>query len=265
MLRINGIPLPIRRYPDETMRLSLVAEGSEAVIEWLYEKDEEMALFFVAKHLREQCAIENVTLYMPYVPNARMDRVKERDEVFTLKYFCDLINSLAFNKVIVRDVHSDVSMTMLNNAVQEPVDDLISGLAGRILNANKDIVFFPDEGSRRRYSGTINFLSAYGIKERDWATGEIKGLRIHGEVPATPFDVLIVDDISSYGGTFLRAAKELKRMGAENIYLYVTHCENSILKGELINSGLIRKIYTTRSIFSLEHPLIEVIGGNGGE
>ena len=36
----------------------------------------------------------------------------------------------------------------------------------------------------------------------------------------------------------------------------------SRLKGDLIKSGLIKKIYTTHSIFTGEHDLIEVIGGN---
>jgi ribose-phosphate pyrophosphokinase len=70
----------------------------------------------------------------------------------------------------------------------------------------------------------------------------------------------MVDDISSYGTTFLHAAKTLKSLGADKIWLFVTHCENSILHGELINSGLLDKIYTTRSIFTAPCPaIIEIL------
>lgn len=44
-----------------------------------------------------------------------MDRVKNPDEVFTLKYFCEFINDLKFDVVYVNDPHSDVSMALLNN------------------------------------------------------------------------------------------------------------------------------------------------------
>ena len=64
--------------------------------------------------------------------------------------------------------------------------------------------------------------------------------------------ILIVDDICSYGGTFLQAAKALKKKGVENIDLYVTHCERSVYKGEMLYSGLIDNIYTTNSIMPME-------------
>jgi ribose-phosphate pyrophosphokinase len=97
------------------------------------------------------------------------------------------------------------------------------------------------------------------VKKRDWNTGKIAGLDVQGDLPAAPFNTLIVDDISSYGGTFLHSARKLKELGADKVYLYITHCENSILNGELINSGLLERIYTTKSIYTGAHPLITCI------
>jgi len=261
MFKLNGVPVQIERYPDGTPRLDIAVDPSEAEIEWLYEKDEEIMLYFITRHLREQRAVSKLTLYMPYIPHARMDRVKNGQEVFTLKYFCEFVNLMEFDKVIVRDAHSDVSLSLLNNVVSEPIDGTVKELALRLLDPQKDIVFYPDKGSCMRYSGMMDLPYAFGVKARDWNTGMITGLDVQGELPAAPFDVLIVDDISSFGGTFLRSAKKLKELGADKVYLYVTHCENSILKGELIDSGLLERIFTTRSIYTGEHPLIEVIGG----
>lgn len=265
MLKANGVPIKIERYPDETLRLNIADPGKEVVLEWLYEKDEEIVLFFVASHLRQQHGVKKMTLYMPYIPHARMDRVKNKEEVFTLKYFADFINSLSFDKVVVRDAHSSVSLSMINNVESESISENITLLISKLLKPGEDIVFYPDEGSCKRYSEHISFPYAYGIKNRNWQTGEILGLDIHGQLPPPPFNVLIIDDISSYGGTFLHSAKRLKQSGADKIYLYITHCENSILKGELINSGLIEKIYTTKSIYSEDHPLIKIIGENENE
>lgn len=261
MFKINGNPVLVERYPDETPRLNISVPSDEITLEWLYEKDEEMILLFITRHLREQQSVKKLTLYMPYIPHARMDRVKNQQEVFTLKYFCDFINSLCFDKVIVRDAHSNVSPALLNNVIAEPIDENIKELISRLLDPQKDTVFYPDEGSCKRYSEIINFPCAFGMKKRDWSTGKIIGLEVQGDLPAAGFNALIIDDISSYGGTFLYSARKLKELGANKVYLYITHCENSILKGELINSGLLETIYTTKSIYAGDHPLIKIIGG----
>ena len=89
----------------------------------------------------------------------------------------------------------------------------------------------------------------------------IQSLDVAGEIEQIEGkDILIVDDICSYGGTFLHSAWKLKQeLGAGNIYLFVSHCEDSILKGELIKGDLIQKIYTTDSIYKGEHEKIEVL------
>ena len=53
--------------------------------------------------------------------------------------------------------------------------------------------------------------------------------------------------------------EKLKEMGAGDIYLYITHCENTILDGDILNGDLIEKVYTTESIFTKEHEKIYVI------
>jgi len=258
MFKINEIPMQIERYPDQTPRINIAVDSDEITLEWLYEKDEEFLLLLITRHLRERGAVK-LTLYMPYIPHARMDRVKNEQEVFTLKYFCEFINSLGFDKVIVRDAHSGVSLALLNNVTSEPVEGRINTLISELLSAEKDIVFYPDEGSCKRYSEFVKFPCAFGIKQRDRNNGKITGLDVQGDLPAPPFNVLIIDDISSYGGTFLHSANKLKGLGADKVYLYITHCENSILSGELIKSNLLEKIYTTKSIFTGNHQLIEVL------
>ena len=258
MICINGQKVNPEYFPDGTLRLNITPVGNNADIVWQFENNEELiVLYFTVKHLREH-GTNNLNLHMPYIPNARMDRVKNEDEVFTLKYFADFINSLQFDNVIVRDPHSQVSLQYIQHIKCEDIRPIITKLCDTLLT-QKDVVFFPDEGSCKRYQGYLNHPFIYGVKERDWKTGKILGLRVEGNVPPAPFNVLIIDDISSYGGTFYHSAKKLKELGANKIWLYVTHCENSILQGELIKSGLVEKIYTTRSVFTQQHPLIEII------
>ena len=116
MIRINNEILKKEYFPDNTLRVRKLIKDKDIEIEWLYENDEEMAwLYFITKHIKENKSVNSVILKMPYIPNARMDRVKNKDEVFTLKYFAEFINSLEFDKVIVRDAHSYVSLALINN------------------------------------------------------------------------------------------------------------------------------------------------------
>ena len=120
-------------------------------------------------------------------------------------------------------------------------------------------MFYPDEGAGKRYSGMIPLPYAFGIKKRDWATGQIQGLDVAGDVDnISGKNILIVDDICSRGGTFYHSAKKLKELGAKNIYLYISHCENSIFDGEVLTSGLITKVFTTDSILTRTHENIHV-------
>jgi ribose-phosphate pyrophosphokinase len=99
----------------------------------------------------------------------------------------------------------------------------------------------------------------YGIKNRDWQTGEIKSLTVADNgIDLKDRTVLIVDDICSRGGTFIHSAKKLKELGAAKIYLYVTHCENTVLEGDLLKDDLVEHIFTTDSIFRKSHEKIEV-------
>ena len=61
--------------------------------------------------------------------------------------------------------------------------------------------------------------------------------------------VLIIDDICCTGGTVLEASKVLKRKGASEIRLFVAHCENNVIKYDIVReTSPIDRIYTTDSI-----------------
>lgn len=262
MLFLNGKTLNLNHFPDGTLALMnmpiLRLDELYVTIEWKYENDSELvALYYITRHYQSQGY--NVELYMDYLPNARQDRVKNNNEVFTLKWFAEIINSLNFRSVTVHDIHSNVGAALINNIEINNCKNRIEDTIERI-NCDNLLVFYPDEGSVKRYSDMVSKPYAFGIKKRDWKTGKILGLDVidNGEEIKNR-TILIVDDICSKGGTFYYSAKKLKELGAGDIYLYITHCENTILNGELINSGLIKHIYTTDSIFTKEHELITVL------
>lgn len=260
MIKLNGQVIETNYFPDGTSlikhKITHDVYKNGAKIEWFFENNDELiTLIYLTKHLREN-GVKDIYLNLPYIPNARQDRVKNVEDVFTLKYFADIINYLNFNSVQVMDAHSYVGLALIDRVIPCTPDAYINKT---IEDCNPNILFFPDEGSMKRYSNMAQMEYAFGIKKRNWETGKIEGLDVAGCVDnINGSRILIVDDICSRGGTFYHSAKKLKELGAKEIYLYVTHCENTILDGELLTSELIEKVYTTNSIFTKEHEKIEV-------
>lgn len=261
MIKLNGEIVKVGHFPDGTLLLKeegVWCGGGNHKIEWYFENNEELVtLIFLVKHLKNYNKTRKIDLYLPYIPNARQDRVKEITDVFTLKYFTEIINDLEFNSVMVLDHHSNVSVALINHVSVQNVEPYIKTA---IRKCRPDTIFFPDEGAMKRYSENANMPYAFGLKKRDWKTGKIDGLDIVGGIDDIKNkNILIIDDICCRGGTFFHSAKKLKELGANNIYLYITHCENTILESDFILDGkLIERIYTTNSIFTKEHEKIEV-------
>lgn len=255
MITVNNVEVDTKStFPDGTLLMKY--QYSEKIchpyinVEWKYENDGELfALICLTKQLP---AVKMKYLTMKYLPHARQDRVKKPADVFTLKYFCEVINSLGYDKVRVLDVHSNVSLALLNNVESIGVLCHINQAIYLSKNTDNFALYFPDEGAMKRYSEGCGLPYTFGIKKRNWEDGKILGVQIADPEIVSGKDILIVDDICSRGGTFYHSAKALKEAGAANISLYITHCENTILEGEIFTSGLINNVYTTDSLIHCE-------------
>jgi len=272
MIYVNGKKVEFGKFPDGTASFKLdkniysnsTPSYTENIIEWHYEGDHEcILLYYIVSHIRENYNVKRIILHLPYIPNARMDRVKNTDEIFTLKWFANFINSMNFDKVYVQDPHSNVSTALINNIVVENnIPSVIYTIAHHIMNIEQtsDLMYcYPDEGSAKRYSDMLKHDYVFCIKHRDWNTGKILNLELTNKDKVKDKNILIIDDICSKGGTFTYTAKALKEAGANHIYLYVTHCENTIIHGSVLIDGLIEHVYTTDSIFTEKHDKVTVI------
>jgi len=270
MITVNNYLVKVGKFPDGTQSIEFpysnyieYPSDMPVDINWCYDSDEELfTLSSTVNWIRRIVGkYRKLTLHIPYVPNARMDRIKNDNENFSLKVFSDFINSLEFDTVFVYNVHSNVSEALINNIVSlKPIFDV----SWVIDEYHPDVIFFPDEGACKRYSdlGPVKKSGlpvTFGIKKRDWKTGNILGLDVISDTDLTDKKVLIVDDICSAGGTFKYSAIKLKELGAKDVALYVSHCEDNIQKGDLLTTDLISKIYTTDSILHIEDKKIEII------
>lgn len=272
MIKLGNKVFEYGHYPDGTLNIKLTQDDINSLISlphisWYYDCEEELIVLNYIVNSLSRNGINATFLDMPYVPNARMDRCENGNDVFTLKYFADIINTLGFKYVKTLDIHSTVTEALINNISNESPVSYIQFVMGQIIPfTDKELtIFYPDAGAMKRYSKMIKAPYAFGNKVRDWETGKIQGLEVIGDQNLIEdHNILIIDDICSRGGTFYYAAQKLKELGAKNIYLWVSHCENTVLDGDLIKSGLLKKIYTTDSIYTAKHELIEVVSNYRG-
>lgn len=256
-IRINS------RFPDGAFAFGVscpdVAQNEgEAVLRWHYEAEEEMAaLYYIVRHLQSHPVIKSISLYLPYCPNARMDRTHHDYEVFTLKYFADFINMLGFKAVYILDPHSNVAAALINNCkILSPEPYIRKAMED--MDDPDLLLFYPDEGAMKRYSDMIKAPYGFGIKRRCWETGKITGLDVVCNADVKGRSILIVDDICCRGGTFFHSAKALRELGAKGVSVFCSHCEHSIFKGSLLTTDYVDRIYTTDSLFRPHHEKITV-------
>lgn len=202
---------------------------------------EVVKLMMVTDALRRATVNAEINLNMPYIPYARQDRVCNPGEALGIRVFCDLINSLEFNKVRVLMPHSDVATALLNNVDetlhQERWDSFVS-LHILPSDQKKLVIVSPDAGAMKR---TLKFAQVYNQgtgadeyltpvvmadKVRDVATGKITHTTVHVSRSGNELEgktCLIYDDICDGGMTFIKLAEELRFHGATKVILAVPH------------------------------------------
>ncbi len=266
MLLFNNQPIIIKQFPNGESLLDKPFFGKykqeKNVVTLKYESDADLFhLLLVRKSLWFPC-----DLHIPYFPYSRMDR-NSQEYIFTLKTVCKFINWMEWQSVTIYEPHSDVTPALLNHC--KIVSLIPKLLALTDFDKEKDFVLYPDAGAQKKYAELVGANNELiGLKKRDFKTGRISNLQITGgdysinarETWAlSDKRIFIIDDLCSKGGTFILAVNELMQMGAEEFFLIVGHCEDTIFKGEILTNKFIKKVYTTNSLLTKSDPKIQVL------
>lgn len=267
MIYVNDIPVEFQKFPNGESRiisnLNIFRSGEDPILNYYgnrvtfkYEDDSDITkLIMVSEQvLRIKAPSELLIAHMPY---ARMDRVVNGDPMF-LRTTANIINSLGYNTITLLEPHSDVATALLDNPV---VIDVTKSLFYRTVsslfkfNQESDFLVFPDTTADRRYWDIDKKIENRIVfnKHRDFETGKIVELSTDFNGYFKEEDdrtAVILDDMSSYGGTFIGVAKKLRSFGFNNIILIVAHAENSIFSGDLFKTDLIDKVITTDSMLT---------------
>ncbi|MCL2756362.1 MAG: hypothetical protein FWE45_04930 [Firmicutes bacterium] len=238
-------------------------------IDFKYTNDADLVSLFGIKRQMDELGL-GADLVIHYMPYSRMDREiggkdGEPGDLFTLKYMTDFIASLEFDKVTVVEPHSQKTVDLFKeNGVNiedvYPTKEWITQFVEEGRLGENDHIVFPDKGAWERYSD-LDLPNVIALsKTRDPQTGQITNMFIdHGQVNEGS-NAIIVDDLCSKGGTFAWAGKIMKDAGVNQVDLMVAHTEDSILRGKLLEQDSpITNVYTSRSIFTGDHPNIKIL------
>lgn len=203
------------------------------------------------------------TLFIPYFPAARQDRLMIKGEPLSVQVYANIINSFVFKKVLVLDAHSEVAPALVNNCEVIPNHGFVKEAIDHI---GKPVVLVStDGGALKKIYKLSEYLGGMPVvecgKTRDVSNGKLSGFRVYADSLAGAH-CLVVDDICDGGGTFIGLAEALKDKGAGQLYLVVSH--GIFSKGINVLAGSYDHIYTTNSVKGVSHDLLTQIMINHG-
>jgi len=211
-----------KRYPDGSIYAS-VDRFSKVISERINTYED---LFFIKslKDIYDHNGISDVELHIPCMFQQQHDRRFNDNESFELKLVCDFINSCNFKKVHVFHPHSDSVEMGLNNVNIVNNHSYIKKVLDNI--KTNPILLSTDAGSFKwinklakniGYEGEVYGASKMRDSNTKSLTQVIDRQDFNGQ------DVLVLDDLCVYGGTFVGLAELLKERNVGKLYLAVSH------------------------------------------
>ena len=197
----------------------------------------------------KRSSAKNITAVIPYFGYARQDRKVVPRTSISAKLVSNLIAKAGADRVVTVDLHSG----QIQGFFDIPVDNLFATpiFARHIkkkLKKNNIICVAPDVGgtARARALGKLLNVDLAIVDKRRPAPGKSEVMNVIGNVKNKT--CILVDDIIDSGGTIVNAASELKKRGAKDVHVYVTH---GVLSGnavEKIKRSSIKNLVVTDTI-----------------
>lgn len=284
MITVNNLEPSFSVFPNGEFNIALsktvikTLEDGVADINWHFNGNDELLKLGILVSALEP-HVYKINVNGGYLPYSRMDRYeKGKYNPFSLRTFINMLPIPADANVSITYSYSDVHNVPVAEElfVMRAHDNvnfsfLISGVniiyqaKAYLAKFEKALVVLPDKGSLTRYSQFINEGKmsindvvdaevAMGYKKRDFDTHEITDFGITKLTDNSPIDreyvesfdkIIIIDDVVSYGNTFINLIDYLGNLGANTIDLFVGNAEDALWRGDLLGNKYLGNVYTT--------------------
>lgn len=259
----------------------------EKDVVWHFDNNDELIKLGILISTLETLNTKNLNIYVGYLPYSRMDRHQEgKHNPFSLKVFMNMLpkSDSILIKYIFEDVHNyQVTKEIADKIMHENNNILFDIEDNHVFRTFKELyeygelttntlIILPDKGSLKRYKkylendkyfSVIDFWNdthtidiAIGYKERDFDTHEITkfGLNLLDntkDLDISKYDnYVILDDVISYGNTFINLMNYLGEHGAKkrSIFIISGNVEDSLWRGDLLANEYLKRVYTTSNL-----------------
>ena len=252
-LKLKLVNTNIKRFADGEIYIEInenIRGNSVFVIQSTSNpaNDNLMELLLVIDALKRSSA-KNITAVIPYYGYARQDRKVAPRTSISAKVVANLLTNAGASRVVTVDLHAG----QIQGFFDMPVDNLFTTpLFAKYIKRkfkNKNLICVsPDVGGVQRTRGLATRIKAdlAIIDKRRPKPGQSKVMNIIGNVKGKT--CIIVDDIIDSGGTIVNAVEALKKAGAIEVYVFITH---AVLSGDAISKikkSKIKKLIITDTI-----------------
>tara|TARA_B100001059_G_C17811449_1_gene572533 strand:+ start:1406 stop:2338 length:933 start_codon:yes stop_codon:yes gene_type:complete len=252
-LKLKLVNTNIKRFSDGEIYIEInenIRGNSVFVIQSTSNpaNDNLMELLLVIDALKRSSA-KNITAVIPYYGYARQDRKVAPRTSISAKVVANLLTNAGASRVVTVDLHAG----QIQGFFDMPVDNLFTTpLFAKYIKRkfkNKNLICVsPDVGGVQRTRGLATRIKAdlAIIDKRRPAPGKSQVMNIIGNVKGKT--CIIVDDIIDSGGTIVNAVEALKKSGAIDVYVFITHAVLSGEAVEKIKKSKIKKLIITDTI-----------------
>ena len=210
--------------------------------------DNLMELLLCIDALKRSSA-KNITAVIPYFGYARQDRKVVPRTSISAKLVSNLITKAGADRIVTVDLHAG----QIQGFFDIPVDNLFATpiFARHVrkkIKSKKIVCVAPDVGGTERARALGKLLNAELaiVDKRRPKPGQSQVMNVIGDVKNKT--CILVDDIIDSGGTIVNAAEALKKRGAKEVFVYITH---GVLSGDAvkkIQKSAIKKLVITDTI-----------------
>lgn len=211
-----------KRFPDQELYVRLLddLEGEEVVIVQTTYPDPNIIELFLLQNAAIEAEVEMITTVIPYFGYARQDTMFKKGESISAKALAKLI-SINSDRVVTVDPHKEYILDFFETEADSC--SAVDNIAEYFKTKDLDLILAPDKGALERAKKASKIIACdYDYMEKtriDGKTVEIKpkNLDVKGK------KVGIIDDIISTGGTMAKSINELRKQGADKVYVSCTH------------------------------------------
>jgi ribose-phosphate pyrophosphokinase len=196
----------------------------------------------------KRASAARITCVMPYYGYSRQDRKDQPRVAIGAKLVANMIVSAGAHRVLGLDFHQH----QLQGFFDVPVDHLYAAPVFvshyRKKNLHDLVVVAPDVGSAKMARGFAKRLngSLAIIDKRRPKPNQSEVVNVVGEVEGK--DCLLTDDMIDTAGTVSEAARALKDLGANDVYVCATHALLSGPAVERLSNAPIKEVTVTDTV-----------------